>query len=390
MTKPVFLAVVTSVLVLLLPSCTPAPPPKAPVQSVKVMTAGASSLEATTEYSGEVRARIESRLGFRVGGKITRRQAEIGQRVSSGQVLAQLDPVDYRLGADAARAQVAVALANRDLAAADFKRYASLKAQNFISGAELERRDATRQAAEAQLSQANAQLAVQGNQAQYTALLADAPGVVTAVEAEPGQVVTAGVTVVRVAVDGARDVVFAVPEDRVAAVVVGAPVLLRPWRQALPLASAALTPTAPFPASTPSKENGAPLLRGRIREVAAISDPVTRTYTVKATVEGNMVLPLGSTVAVQPDPAGLTAPRVIKLPTTALWRDGPATAVWVVDAASMTVKPQRVEIATADGNDAVVAAGLQPGMVVVTAGVHVLAPGQKVSIYQSAASAPLK
>ena len=192
-------------------------------------------------------------------------------------------------------------------------------------------------------------------------------------------------TVVRVAVDGVRDVVFAVPEDRVAAIVPGAPVLLRPWNQTLPLAS-----TDPAATSTLSKNNGVPLLRGRIREVAASSDPVTRTYTVKVAVEGNVALPLGSTVMVQPDPAGLAAPRVIKLPTTALWRDGPASAVWVVDAASMTVKPQRVEIATADGNDAVVASGLQPGMVVVTAGVHVLAPGQKVSIYKPAAGAPLK
>ena len=393
MTKPVFIAAASCLSLLLLAACTPAAPPQAPVRAVKVMTVGASSLEATTDYAGEVRARIESRLGFRVGGKITRRQAEIGQRVSSGQVLAQLDPADYRLGADAARAQVAVALTNRDLAAADFKRYETLKAQNFISGAELERRDATRKAAEAQLSQANAQFAVQGNQAQYTALLADAPGVVTAVEAEPGQVVTAAMTVVRVAVDGVRDVVFAVPEDRVAAIVPGAPVLLRPWNQTLPLASTAPIPTAttdPAATSTLSKNNGVPLLRGRVREVAASSDPVTRTYTVKVAVDGNVALPLGSTVMVQPNPAGLAAPRVIKLPTTALWRDGPATAVWVVDAASMTVKPQRVEIATADGNDAVVAAGLQPGMVVVTAGVHVLAPGQKVSIYKPAASAPLK
>ena len=103
-----------------------------------------------------------------------------------------------------------------------------------------------------------------------------------------------------------------------------------------------------------------------------------------------MALPLGSTVDVRPDTTGLTAPSVIKLPTTALWRDGQFTAVWLVDKVSMTVKSQRVEIATADGNEAVVASGLQPGMVVVTAGVHVLAPGQKVSIYKPAASAPLK
>lgn len=375
MTKPLFIAVASCWWLVLLSACTPVPPPDAPVRAVKVMTVGAGSLEAANEYSGEVRARIESRLGFRVGGKITRRQAEVGQRVTAGQVLAQLDPQDYQLGADAARAQVAVARTNRDLAAADYKRYESLKAQNFISGAELERRDATLKATDAQLNQANAQLAVQGNQAKYAALLADAPGVITAVEAEPGQVVAAGATVVRVAVDGVRDIVFAVPEDRVAAVRSGAPVLLRAWSQS---------------SATPGATDSQAQLRGRVREVAASSDPVTRTYAVKVAVEGNSALPLGSTVYVQPDTAGLKGPSVIKLPTTALWRDGPATAVWVVDSASMTVKAQRIDIATADGNDAVVASGLQPGMVVVTAGVHVLAPGQKVSIYKPAATAALK
>ena len=385
MTKPVFFPVAAGLsLLLLLSACTPAAPPEAPVRAVKVLTVSAGTTRAIAEYSGEVRARIESRLGFRVGGKITRRQAELGQRVGAGQVLAQLDAQDLQFGADAARAQVALARTNRDLAAADYKRYEMLKAQNFISGAELERRDATLQAADAQLNQVSAQFAVQGNQVRYAALLADASGVVTAVEAEPGQVVSAGTTVVRVAVDGVRDVVFAVPEGDLPSVVLNASVLLRVWNQAIPASSA-----APGVLAAPEKE-GAPLMRGRIREIAASSDPVTRTYTVKVAIGADVALPLGSTVYVRPDTTGLTAPSVIKLPTTALWRDGQFTAVWLVDKVSMTVKSQRVEIATADGNDAVVAAGLQPGMVVVTAGVHVLAPGQKVSIYKPAASALLK
>lgn len=373
MKNPVFVLAVTCVL--LLSACRPAPPPVAPVRAVKVMTIGASGLETNVEYSGEVRPRVESRLGFRVGGKITRRQAELGQRITAGQVLAQMDPQDFQLGADAARAQVAAARTNRDLAAADYRRYESLKAQNFISGAELERREATLKATDAQLNQATAQLAVQGNQAKYAALVADASGVITAVEAEPGQVVAAGTTVVRVAVDGVRDVVFAVPEDRLLTVPTGASVLLRVWSQS---------------PATPGGKALQPRLYGRVREVAASSDPITRTYTVKVAIEGGVALPLGSTVYAQPDTTGLKAPAVIKLPTTALWRDGPATAVWVVESSSMTVKAQRIEIATADGNDAVVASGLKPGMVVVVAGVHVLAPDQKVSIYKPTATAALK
>ena len=170
---------------LLLSACSKPVPPEEPIRAVKVMTVGVDSMRSGAEFAGEVRARVESRLGFRVGGKIVRRQAELGQRVKAGDVLAQLDPQDYQLAAAAAKAQVSAAQTNRDLAAADFKRYKELRDQNFISGAELERRDASLKAAQAQLDQANAQGTAQGNQAAYTTLVADVSGVVTAVEAEP-------------------------------------------------------------------------------------------------------------------------------------------------------------------------------------------------------------
>ena len=108
-------------IVVLLAACSPSAPPEEPVRAVKVITVGTNAFASSHEYAGEVRAQVESRLGFRVGGKITKRQAELGQRVEAGQVLAQLDPQDLKLAADAARAQVAAALTNRDLAAADFK-----------------------------------------------------------------------------------------------------------------------------------------------------------------------------------------------------------------------------------------------------------------------------
>jgi multidrug efflux system membrane fusion protein len=341
----------------LLVACSRPAPPEEPVRAVKVMTVGGGMLSSRHEYAGEVRARVESRLGFRVGGKIIKRQAELGQHVRAGQVLAQLDPQDYQLAANGARAQVAAAATNRNLAGADYRRYKELKDQNFISGAELERRDATLKAAQAQLEQAQSQLAVQGNQAGYAVLTADVSGVVTAVDAEPGQVVAAGATVVRIAADGVRDVVFSVPEDKLAGIKAGAPVTLRVWAQAADLA-------------------------GRVREVAASSDPVTRTYPVKVSIDAKEPPPLGATVNVVMQAAGPVGVPVIKLPTSALRQDGQATAVWVLDKASMTVKSQVIQIATADGNEAVVAAGLQPGMLVVSAGVHVLSPGQKVKIYQ--------
>ncbi|MDB5742646.1 MAG: efflux transporter, family, subunit [Polaromonas sp.] len=343
---------------LLLAACSRPTPPEEPVRAVKVMTVGTSAYSPSHEYAGEVRAKVESRLGFRVGGKLIKRQAEVGQHVQAGQVLAQLDPQDYRLAAEAGRAQVAAAATSRDLAAADFKRYQALKDQNFISGAELERREAALKAAQAQLEQARSQSAVQGNQAGYAMLTADVSGVVTAVDVETGQVVAAGAPVVRIAADGVRDVVFSVPEDKVAAMKVGAPVSIRAWAQSV-------------------------TLPGRVREVAASSDPVTRTYPVKASIDAKSPPPLGATVSVVPDAGTAMSAAVIKLPTSALRQQGQATTVWVLDTPSMTVRPQAIQVAAADGNDVVVASGLQPGMQVVSAGVHVLSPGQKVTIYQS-------
>jgi membrane fusion protein, multidrug efflux system len=354
--SPIFtgLAFVTA---MALTACSKPEPAQEPVRSVKVLAVGLDEIRTGHEFAGEVRPRVESKLGFRVAGKITQRQVELGQRVKAGQVLARLDPRDYQLAADAARAQVAAASTNRDLAAADFKRYSLLKDQNFISGAELERRETALKAAQAQLDQAKAQLAAQGNQAGYANLVADVSGVVTAVEAEAGQVVTAGMTVVRIAQDGAREVVFSVPEDQVAAIRPGSDVTVRVWTNA----------------ST---------LDGKVREVAASADPVTRTYPVKVSLDPRSAPPLGSTVHVFPNTSGRAGTPAIKLPTSALRQEGQGTAVWVLDKSNMTVRSQPVQIATADGNEAVIAGGLQPGMLVVTAGVHVLSPGQKVTIYQ--------
>jgi RND family efflux transporter MFP subunit len=330
---------------------------------VKVMTVGVQAFGAGREFAGEIKPRIESRLGFRVAGKIIKRQAEVGQRVKPGDVLAQIDPRDYQLAADAARAQVAAALTNRDLAAADFKRYKTLRDQNFISGAELERRETALKAAQAQLEQAQAQLASQGNQAAYTNLVADVAGVITAIEAEPGQVVQAGTPVVRIAQDGPRDVVFAVPEDKVAAIKPGSAVTVRLWSE--------------------GKQ-----LEGKVREVAAAADPVTRTYPIKVLLDAKDAPPLGATVYVLPQALSMVGTPVIKLPTSALRQEGKGTAVWVLDRQTMTVKSQPIQVATADGNEAVISSGLVPGMQVVTAGVHVLSPGQKVAIYHERSAAP--
>ena len=336
----------------------PAPPPE-PVRAVKVVSVSATSDTSRLEFSAEVRPQVEARLGFRVAGKVQQRQAELGQRVRAGQLLAQLDVQDYQLAVDAARAQVRAALTTRDLAAADFKRFAALKDQNFISGAELERRESALKAAQAQLEQAQAQQLAQVNQADYTRLTAPTAGVITAVEVEPGQVVTAGSTVVRLAQDGPRDAVFAVPENQVGTMRPGAEVDVRPW-------------------SDPRS------VVGRVREVAASADPATRTFQVKVGLPANAAFALGATVSVVPRSTPAAAAAVIKLPLAALRQEGQGTAVWVLDPASMTVKSQPVQVGAIDGNEVGVTAGLAAGMQVVVTGVHVLAPGQKVSLYQPA------
>jgi multidrug efflux system membrane fusion protein len=332
-----------------------------PVRAVRTLTVAADSAGGVQEYAAEVRARTESRLGFRVGGKLVRRNVDAGSVVNAGQVLAQLDPQDLRLGQDAARAALVAAQANYDQTLADFKRYKDLRDQGFISSADLERRETALKSAQAQLDQAKAQSSVQGNQAAYATLVADSSGVVTGVDAEPGMVVAAGAPVLRLAHDGPRDVVFSVPEDKVALVKALA---AQPGRFKVRLWG-----------------TGAESLSATIREIAASADPVTRTFVVKADIgsAASTQVRLGQTATMlveMPKTVGVN-----KLPLSALKEEQGRTIVWVVDKASMTVKPQPVLLAGADGNDAVITGGLTPGQLVVTAGVHVLNPGQKVRLY---------
>lgn len=337
-----------------------------PVRAVRTVTISPQTAGGVYEYAGEVRSRTESRLSFRVGGKMLKRLVDIGDTVKAGQVLAQLDPQDLRLGQDAARATVAMAQASYDQNAADFKRYKDLHDQGFIGQAELDRRDMAMKTSRAQLDQAKAQSNVQGNQASYAVLVADASGVITGVDVEPGMVVAAGAPVLRLAHDGARDVVFSVPEDKVALVKAMA---AQPGRFSVRLWGA---DAQPLPAT--------------IREISAAADPVTRTFLIKADIGNKTAVRLGqtTTVAMQlPQTEGVT-----KLPLSALREEQGKSAVWLVDRGNMTVKSQFVTLAGADGNEAVISAGLSPGQVVVTAGVHVLNPGQKVKFYVDPGTPP--
>jgi RND family efflux transporter MFP subunit len=356
---------------LLVAACARTAPTPEPVRAVRTLTVSVQAATATLEYAGEIRPRVESKLGFRVGGKIVRRLVDVGDAVKAGQVLAQLDPQDLRLGQEAAVAATVAAQAAYDQMAADYRRYKDLRDQGFISSADLERREMSLKTARAQLDQAKAQSNVQRNQAAYAALVADASGVITGVDAEPGMVVTSGASVLRLAHDGPRDVVFAVPEDKletVRAVAAQAGRLkVRLWG------------------------DGASQVRdAALREVSAAADPATRTFTIKADLgeaPPGGAWRLGQTATVLldlPPVAGIT-----KLPLSALKEEQGRTVVWIVDRASMTVRSQPVQVAGADGNEVVIAGGLAPGLMVVTAGVHVLTSGQKVKLYIEPATAPL-
>lgn len=352
--SPLLLAALLSAL---LSGCGKQPAAPEPERAVRTQLVSASNASASHEYAAEVKARVESRLSFRVNGKLLSRAVNLGDAVKPGQVLARIDAQDLKLAEAAATAGVAAARTNRDQAGADYKRFVDLQRQGFISAAELERRDSAFKAAQAQLEQAKAQADVQGNQAGYAQLVADGAGVVTAVNAEPGQVLAAGTPVFSVALDGPRDIVFSVPEDQVgrvkAAAGVAGALKVRLW----------------------GGDKTWPLT---LREVSAAADPATRTFLIKADA-GKLDVRLGQSATVVLDLPQMAG--IIKLPLAAVLQQGGKSSVWVLDGASMTVKPQAVQIGGAEGNEVVIAGGLAAGQEVVVAGVHVLNPGQKVKRY---------
>ncbi|ACB34812.1 efflux transporter, RND family, MFP subunit [Leptothrix cholodnii SP-6] len=355
------LALLPSLLVVvLLAACSKPEPAPEPVRAVRTRVVDGQTAVGTLEYAAEVKARTESRLSFRVGGKLLARPVELGQSVRRGQLLGQLDVTDLGLGAEAAQAALRAAQVNLDQATADLKRFEELKAQGFISAADLERRASTQKAAQATFEQARAQAGVQGNQAQYSRLVADVAGVVTAVEAEPGAVLSSGTPVLKLAHDGPRDVVFQVPEDRIAVV------------------RALLGKAGALQVELWGSSAGSAPLAATVREVSAAADPVGRTFQVKADL-GRAEVRLGQTATVRLQ--GAPRQDVQRLPLAAVSEAGGRSVVWLLDAATMTVRQQPIEVAGAEGTQVLVAQGLAAGQEVVVAGVHVLTPGQKVTRY---------
>lgn len=332
-------------------------------RAVRTLVLQAAEAGQELVYAGELRSRSESRLAFRVPGKVLERRVGLGDTVKKGQLLMRLDPADLQLAAEAAQAALRAAKANRDSQAADMKRFRELRDQGFISSAELERRDAAYQAALSQYEQARAQAKAQANQKDYGDLLADAAGVITSVDAEPGTVVAAGTPVLRLAQDGPRDVVFQVPEQQVAQ--------LRQLAGSGRLSVAIPGVAEPVPA--------------KLRELAQAADPVTRTFIVKADIGPQRDARIGQTATVTLTTA--KAGGVVKLPMSAVFEAKGKPQVFVLDPATMTVRTRAIEVGGAEGNEVVVLSGLSAQQEVVSAGVHVLRDGEKVRRYGAAPAA---
>ena len=320
-----------------------------PVRAITVAEAGA---KAVIELSGEVVPRYESRIGFRVGGKIIARKVEIGTTVKRGQVLMQLDPSDLQLSQAQAKAALAAADSNLSLAKAEFERYRELRAKNFVSQAVLDAKEAGYKSALASHEQASAGLKVQSNQSSYASLVADADGVVTGLDAEVGQVVAGGAPVVRIARTGDTEVRVSIPEDQVDILRRSTDVKVHTWAR----------PDV--------------MIDGHVREISPVADSATRTFTAKiALPKAGSEVRLGMTAAVA---FATAAPAGIRLPLTALYDSKDVTSVWVVENGVVRLLP--VQVAGAVGNEIMIASGLSAGQSVVTAGVNLLREGQKVSL----------
>jgi len=324
-------------------------------RAVNVVTVTNVKQISQVAYSGEILPRYETALGFRVPGKLVARLADVGDEVKANMILARLDPQDQKLNSQAVRSRLAAAQAAYKQATADVARYTDLYEQKFISRAEFDRRRTQFEVTKAQFEQVRAELSVTENQAQYTQLRAGHAGVITAVEAEVGQVVAAGQTVLRIARTGEREVAISVPENKLGEMRSASDISITLW-------------------ADPKR-----VFVGKVREVSPVADSVTRTYAARISVLGaDGTVSLGMTANVYLRATELV--NTVELPATALFQQGESAAVWLVDAQSSQVRAVVVEVARYFEDKVSVTGGLTEGDIVVRAGVHKLFEGETVRV----------
>lgn len=327
----------------------------AQVRPVHSQVVGASEGSVAATYSGVVQARYESKLGFQASGRIVARLVEVGSLVKRGQPLARLDPAQETLHVVAAVADVDAARSRVAQNRTDLERTEQLLRRQFASQAEVDQQRLALQQSESQLKAALAQQQIKVNQRGYTELLADRDGVVSAIGAETGQVVSAGQVIVTLAGAGEREVIVSIPESRVDELRSARSLRVSVWAQ-------------------PGR-----VYQGALRELAPDTDSVTRTYSARISVkDADAALRLGMTASVSaPDVEGR---RAIRLPLTAVLHRDEQALVWIVDSASGRVATRAVQLGGTQGDSVIVANGLQGGETVVTAGVHMLHAGQTVKL----------
>lgn len=337
----------------LLSACGPAPTPPAPeVRPVRVVIIQKQLGGETVSLTGTVQSQTDVNLSFRVDGRMVTRSVNVGDTVRAGQLIATLNPENEQNGVTAARATLSAAQGQLTEARNNLERNKRLLAQNFISQAAFDQITQVERTARAQVDSAQAQLNIAQNRLGYTRLNAEIGGVVTAVGAEPGEVVQGGRMIVQLATDGGRDAVFDVPAQ---------------IKDSVP-SDADITVALSM--------NPKVSVTGRVREVSPRADPVTGTFRVRVGLaQAPATMRLGSTVTGR---VALATASGVTIPASALVRTDRQTAVWVVDPKDMTVSSRTIEVKDSRPGSVAVASGLKPGDIVVTAGVQALRPGQKV------------
>ena len=319
---------------------------EAPVESahpVLVVQPAGGAASAFSAYAGEIRAREESALSFRIGGSLVKRLVDAGDRVRRGQLLAELDPGDAGLQTAAAQAEMA-------RLGGDLERYRALVAQKLVSQSAFDAQQAAYRAARAQYE-------LMRNQSAYTRLLAPRDGVIATRLAEAGQTVAAGQTIYTLAGDAGREVAIALPESRIRDVQVGQPVLVELW-------------------SAPGER-----MPGHVREISPAADPQARTYAARVALDGDAAsaVDLGQSARVYMQEHGEAAALNVPLSAVQRGADGKAASLWVVDPRSRRVHLAPVRLGTYAEDVVPVLGGVAANAWVVAAGGHLLREGQLVA-----------
>jgi membrane fusion protein, multidrug efflux system len=338
--------------VMLIAACEKAKEPVVPPRPALVMKVGDHLAgDQGMVLSGEVKTRYESEIGFRISGKVTKRFVDVGAKVNTGQMIASLDPSDVNLSARAAAADVSAAEANLALAKSDLDRQRQLYEQKFISKSALDMREAEYKTSEAKLKQVKSQYSVSNNQSQYTHLVADRAGVIAEINAEPGQVVSAGQVIAHIVDYDNIEVLVAVPESRMQNIKVGNKVAVTLWA------------------------DRSKVYAGEIREVAAAASSATRAFDVRISIANpDAVFKLGMTAGVD---FGGGNDDTIAIPNTALTAINGVQTIWVVSEDGIAT-PRAVTAGQFTESGVEILSGLKAGETIAIAGLHTLVAGQQV------------